>query len=384
MVMWFDCAWRRLGGCAPVRWLILGVLLTALSACSVAGGERVLQTYLNANRDALTKPASVDSRPVRFEVAPGTPARVIGRNLREAGLINDELLFEAYVRVNGLAASLEAGTFILTPNMTLVEIVEILQQARAASVTLTIPEGWRIEQVADYLQQAGVFADPDGAARYREQALAGDLSGLDPARYPFLQDRPAGASLEGYLFPDTYELPAEGATPADLLTRQLDTFAARVIPAYNEARAAGTTDLDLHTVLIIASIVEREAVIPAERPDIAGVYLNRLAIGMRLEADPTVQYAMGYQPATGQWWKTPVFLEEYSSVISPYNTYLNDGLPPGPIAAPGLGSIRAVLDPAQHDYLFFVATPDGTGAHVFARTFDEHLQNVRRYQRGGP
>lgn len=364
--------------------LLLGMLLWLGSACSTTGGERLLQTYLNANRDALTWPASVDGRPVRFEVAPGTPARVIGRNLREAGLIGDDLLFEAYVRVNGLAASLEAGTFILTPNMTMVEIVELLQRARAASVTLTIPEGWRIEQIADYLQQAGIFADPDGAARYREQALSGDLTGLDPARYPFLQDRPAGASLEGYLFPDTYELPAEGATPADLLKRQLDVFAARVVPAYDEARAAGTTDLDLHTVLIVASIVEREAVIAAERPDIAGVYLNRLAIGMRLEADPTVQYAMGYQPATGQWWKTPVFLEEYSNVISPYNTYLNDGLPPGPIAAPGLSSVRAVLAPAEHDYLFFVATPDGTGAHVFARTFDEHLQNVRRYQRGGP
>jgi UPF0755 protein len=138
----------------------------------------------------------------------------------------------------------------------------------------------------------------------------------------------------------------------------------------------------LYTVLTVASIVEREAVIPAERPDIAGVYLNRIAQGIRLEADPTVQYAMGYQEATGQWWKTPVFLEEYSSVISPYNTYLNDGLPPGPIASPGLSSIEAVLHPGQHDYIYFVATADGTGAHVFASTFEEHAENVRRYQSG--
>jgi UPF0755 protein len=103
---------------------------------------------------------------------------------------------------------------------------------------------------------------------------------------------------------------------------------------------------------------------------------------MRLEADPTVQYAMGYQPATGQWWKTPVFLEEYSSVDSPYNTYLYEGLPPGPIAAPGLGSIQAVLEPEDHDYVYFVATPDGSGAHVFATTFEEHAENVRRYQQG--
>ena len=173
------------------------------------------------------------------------------------------------------------------------------------------------------------------------------MTGLDPTKYPFLQDRPAGSSLEGFLFPDTYNIPAVGATPADVFERQLDSFAAKVIPAYEEAVANGTTDLDLHSVLTLASIVEREAVIAEERPDIAAVYLNRIANGIALEADPTVQYAMGYQEESGQWWKTPVFLEEYGSVISPYNTYLNAGLPPGPIASPGLSSIQAVLSPRR-------------------------------------
>jgi UPF0755 protein len=128
--------------------------------------------------------------------------------------------------------------------------------------------------------------------------------------------------------------------------------------------------------------VEREAVIAEERPAIAAVYLNRLAVGMRLEADPTVQYAMGYQEAADQWWKTPVTLEEYSNVNSPYNTYLYPGIPPGPIASPGLESIRAVLYPDEHNYIFFVALPDGSGAHVFAETWEEHVANVQRYQRG--
>jgi UPF0755 protein len=135
-------------------------------------------------------------------------------------------------------------------------------------------------------------------------------------------------------------------------------------------------------VLTVASIVEREAVVAEERPAIAGVYLNRLVAGIKLEADPTVQYAMGYQAAADQWWKTPVFLEEYSSVDSPYNTYLYPGLPPGPIASPGLRSIQAVLQPAQHDYLYFVALPDGSGRHVFATTFEEHSANVQRYLQG--
>jgi UPF0755 protein len=373
---------QRRSWIAALSAVVIGAV-TFLGGCSSTGGERVLTAYLNSNLAAVDKPVSVDSRPVRFVVEPGTPARTIGKNLVAAGLIEDDLLFEAYVRVNGLAARLEAGTFILAPSMTMAEIVEALQQAEAASVTITIPEGWRLEQIVEYLDEAGIFAGSEGALeQYRSQVISGDLTGLDPARYAFLQDRPAGASLEGYLFPETYEIPAEGTLPADVLRRQLDTFAARVIPAYEEAVQAGTTAYDLHTVLTLASIVEREAVVPQERPDIAGVYLNRLAVGMRLEADPTVQYAMGYQEESGQWWKTPVFLEEYSGVISPYNTYLNDGLPPGPIASPGLSSIQAVLTPAQHEYLYFVAVPDGTGRHVFALTFDEHVVNVQRYLTG--
>jgi UPF0755 protein len=275
---------------------------------------------------------------------------------------------------------------MLAPSMTMAEIVDALQQAQAESITITVPEGWRLEQVAEYLDETGVFADYDassesgGAEVYRQEAISGNIAGLDLAEYPFLQERPEGASLEGFLFPDTYDVPATGTIPAEIFSRQLDNFAAKVLPAYEGAVAAGTTDMDLYSVLTLASVVEREAVIAEERPDIARVYLNRLANGIALEADPTVQYAMGYQAETGQWWKTPVFLEEYSSVDSPYNTYLNAGLPPGPIASPGLSSIEAVLNPADSDYIYFVAIPDGTGAHVFATTWDEHVANVQAYE----
>ncbi len=195
--------------------------------------------------------------------------------------------------------------------------------------------------------------------------------------------KPEGASLEGFLFPDTYLIPSEGATALEFITKQLDAFRIQVEPLYQQSQIAGTSTSDLYSALILASIVEREAVVAEERPAIAGVYLNRLAQGMKLEADPTVQYALGYQPAANQWWKTPVFLEEYSSVDSPYNTYLYAGLPPGPIACPGLSSIQAALQPAQHSYLFFVAIPDGSGRHVFAETFEEHQQNVQKYMNGG-
>jgi len=141
---------------------------------------------------------------------------------------------------------------------------------------------------------------------------------------------------------------------------------------------ASAQGLTLYDVLTLASIVEREAVVPEERPLIATVYLNRVQQGMYLNADPTVQYAMGYQPETGQWWKTPVTLEEYENVNSPFNTYLYPGLPPGPIASPGASSIMAVLQPAQTSYLYFLGR--GDGSHIFAETYEEHQRNLEIYQ----
>lgn len=362
--------------------VLLIALLLFLPGCSL-GSEMMLRVYLQTHSAQVQQAASTDSKPVRFVVEPGSPARIIAQQLQAAGLITDARLFEAYVRVNNLAAGLEAGAFILRPSMTLAEIAETLQQAEAASLTITIPEGWRLEQIGDYLEEAGVFGeDKTALANYRSETASGTLLDLDPARYPFLNSRPPGTSLEGYLFPDTYELPLAGATAQDVLQRQLSTFAQRVLPLYEASVAQQTTTLSLYEVLTLASIVEREAVVSEERPAIAGVYLNRLAAGIKLEADPTVQYAMGYQAAADQWWKTPVFLEEYSSVDSPYNTYLYAGLPPGPIASPGLSSIQAALQPAQHDYLYFVALPDGSGRHVFAKTFEEHSLNVQKYLRG--
>ena len=356
--------------------VLLGICALVATACS---GDSALSVYLEANRDRLSVAASAQNQPVPFVVAPGTPAKAIAQNLQTAGLINDALLFEAYVRAQGLSSKLEAGTHTLSPDMTIPEIADVLQNALAPSITVTVRPGWRLEQTADVLNKSNA----NSGDAYRQAATEADLSGLTPEdrkRFSFLQFLPAGQSLEGYLYPDSYELPREDATAGDLLKRQLDEFEARVMPVYWEAVAQDPTTPDLHQVITLASIVEREAVLDEERPTIAGVYLNRLARGMRLEADPTVQYAMGFQPATGQWWKTPVFLEEYSQVDNPYNTYLNSGLPPGPIAAPRLASIRAVLDPEQHDFLYFVAEPGGSGRHIFSRTFEEHLENVKRYQ----
>lgn len=360
----------------PLTLLLLIVALLA-TACS---GADLSAAYLQANKARLATPMAGEQQPpAQFVVAPGSTARGIAENLAARGFISDARLFEAFVRVNGLAGQLEAGTFQLNPHMTIPQIAYALTDARAAELTVRVREGWRFEQTADYLAQN----TPLDGAEYRQRAAQGVLTGLDTTTYAeFLDQRPPGATLEGYLAPDTYRIPAEGATTLDLMKRQLDAFRDRVMPLYRDAVTNGTTKLTLHEVLTVASIVEREAVIDDERPTIAGVYLNRLARGMRLEADPTVQYAMGYQADSGLWWKAPVYLEEYGAVESPYNTYKVKGLPPGPIAAPGLASIEAVLNPETHNYLFFMAKGDGSGRHSFAQTFEEHLKNVEEYQKG--
>lgn len=323
--------------------------------------------YLWLHRDELNKPLLPGGSPVAFTVYPGESPYSIGERLEEIGLISSARLFYAYVRYYNLGQKLEAGDYTLSPAMTIPEIVQILQHGRTKEITLTIPEGWRIEQIAQYLEKQGIMSAREFlAVAWRDQWVA---------RYDFLRDAPEGITLEGYLFPDTYRLPIP-ASPQDLLARMLDNFGTKVTPEMRaRAKELGFT---LYQVVTLASIVEREAVIPEERPIIAGVYLNRLRKGMYLQADPTVQYAKGYDEATGRWWP-PITIEEMSSIQSPYNTFLNPGLPPGPICSPGLDSIKAVLYPAETDYLFFFSK--GDGSHVFSKTYEEHLENQKRYGR---
>jgi UPF0755 protein len=346
---------------------------TTIALNEVPGGREpegiedvALSVYLQSHADEINQPISDDPSSVTFIVDIGETAVSIAERLEEQNLITDATLFRRFLQYNGLDASLEAGEYQLRRNMTMREIAESLQNSQMVEVTITIPEGWRAEQVADLLTSENIM---DGSV-----FLAAVRQG-DVIEHPLLADRPPGVTLEGYLFPETYRLPAQ-AGPEDLLARMLDTMQTR-LPIGWESMASAQ-GLSLYEVLTLASVVEREAVVPAERPTIASVYLNRLKEGMYLQADPTVQYAMGYQPESGQWWKTPVTLEEYENVNSPYNTYLYPGLPPGPIASPGASSIAAVLQPAQTSYLFFLGR--GDGSHIFADTFEEHERNIQLYQ----
>jgi UPF0755 protein len=337
--------------------------------------DSLIGLYLRAQQPALAAAAGTSSQPVPFNIESGETATSVAERLQEMGLISDAGLFRLYMRYNGIDQRIEAGDFELAYAMTMPEIAQALQRALVREVTVTIPEGWRAEQVADYLQAEGVM----DANSFMAAVRAGDPVVLGLGAYDFLNGRPARASLEGYLFPDTYRIPAR-ARPADLLGAMLDNFQQKV-PL--ELRAAAVSSgLSLPEMVTLASIVEREAVQADERPLIASVYRNRLSGfclpevgGTYLQADPTVQYARG---RPGDWWWQPQSVEEYQFVEDPYNTYLYPGLPPGPIASPGLSALAAVVRPADTQYCFFVATGED-GRHVFARTFAEHQANVAFY-----
>jgi len=332
---------------------------------SEALSDLLLRTYLAFKQSEISQPASDDPTPVVFTVEPGETASDIALRLKRLGLITDAELFRQLAHYQGADSKLEAGRYELRANMTMGEIIEALQHGRLEEIAVTIPEGWRAEQIAEMLaEKAGVDTD---------QFL--DLVQRGRFDYQFLQDRPAGASLEGFLFPDTYYLPLQ-PTAQDIIERMLANLDRRF--TIEMRQKAVEREMTIYQVVTLASIVEREAVMAEDRPIIAGVFLNRLAAGMTLEACPTVQYALGYQEDTGQWWKTPLSLDELNRVNSPYNTYLHRGLPPGPICSPGLASMLAVLEPVETDYLYFLAK--GDGSHVFATTFEEHLQNQQRYQ----
>jgi len=340
----------------------------------------MLSLYLSMHQAELNQSVSDDPTPVSFVVEQGETASAVAMRLAEEGLVVNGEVFQRFMTYHGLDVSLEAGRYSLRPSMTMHEIAEALQYGGADTSTVTIPEGWRMEQIGWFLEQQGLMRSDDFVAY------------AQTAEYDFswLGARPPGSSLEGFLFPDTYELPAE-ATPAALIENMLSTFNARVAPEI-EGRLPGKMIFDLemgdyrpmtvYDVLILASIVEREAVVDEERPVIASVYYNRLdpihveETALRLSADPTVQYAKGFDAETGNWWN-PMLPGEGQTIDSPYNTFRVQGLPPGPICNPGLASILAVLNPANTDYLYFHAI--GDGSHVFASTLEEHLQNQQQY-----
>lgn len=334
--------------------------------------KRALIAALRQRAAEINAPVSTDTGLVAFTVSDGETAVAVAQKLKSMGLISDADLFVRLLQYNNVDTQLQTGGYQLRRNMSMRQVGQALFTGRSARQIITIYPGWRLEEVAQGLHINGVM---DANRFYRVAARGNGIS------HPLLADKPANQSYEGYLFPGTYYL-LDDPTPEELIALMLDNMARQLPP--NAVELAAQQGLTFYQALTLASIVEREAALDAERPLIASVYLNRLrrdGDNAYLQADPTVQYAMGYQKEANQWWKSPVSLDEYSQVDNPYNTYLYPGLPPGPIANPRLASIMAVLQPAQTDYYFFVCrNPNcAKGEHIFAETYQQHLQNVAAY-----
>jgi UPF0755 protein len=303
---------------------------------------------------------------VLFTVNEGDSAGAIGAELEAQGIVRSARLFEVVVALNGVGSDLEAGDYEFDKGMTAVEVVHRIAEGKTASRTITIPEGLRVEEIGELLEVNGITTK----AEFLGALVKGDYA------EPFLQQVPTD-DLQGYVFPAGYEF--NRATTADqVVATMLRGFQTNVI---DEVSLEGQ-GMTFHEVLTLASIVEREAATAEERPIIASVFLNRLRLGIPLQADPTVQFAVAADPASVEqygYWKRELTLDDLK-IDSPYNTYVYGGLPPGPIANPGLDSVLAVVRPAVTNYLFFVARADD-GTHVFAETLEEHEANVEMYQR---
>jgi UPF0755 protein len=331
---------------------IVVILVAALLVVVVAR-----QVWENLTGGVRATPTAVTIR-----IKPGDSTNDIVQTLEEQKVIRSGVIFRLLVRLRNVGDKFAAGEHQLITGMSMNQIIDVLTAPpKVDEVTVTIPEGRRVEEYAVILKRAGVIESEEAFV----QATREDYD------FDFLRFRPSGVGLDGYLFPDTYRF-LRNTRPRDVVTRMLTTFGQRITPQM--LAQAEQQRRTIHQVVTLASIIEREAQRADERRTIAGVYLNRLKVGMPLQADPTVQYAIG-SPA--EWWPRDETLANALRRPGPYNTYLTPGLPPGAIASPGLAAIQASLDPETHDYIYFVAK--GDGSHAFSRTLDEHNANVRRY-----
>ena len=322
-----------------------------------------LAVQLLLQEKSLTTPVNAYANEIPFEVASGESTSSIIQRLAQEGLIENSGAFSAYLQYAGMDRNIQAGNYRLSAAMTPLEIAAQIQDATPSEITFVILAGWRSEEIAAALPTSGLEISPkafNSAIRVRI------------SNNPFFSDIPEQSSVEGFLFPAVYTIPRQITAP-DLIQLFLHRFESEITSEMRQA--FDNLGLTLYEATTLASIVEREAVVEDEMPLIASVFINRLSLGMTLSADPTVQYALGYNEKQQTWWTNPLTLEDLKAE-SLYNTYIYPGLPPGPIANPGIQALRAAAFPAQTPYYYFRSLCDGSGKHAFAETFDEHVNNA--------
>lgn len=301
-----------------------------------------------------------DAEKIQVEIPKGSNPSDIARILMDNDLIKNELIFQLYVKTSGNDVALKAGKFELSKNMDLKEVTNQLVNGEAIieTVKFTIPEGYTVKQIAARLAEQGLVDEE----RFLQLAKEGDFD------YEFIKQIPddpdIGYKLEGFLFPETYEV-KKGASEEEIIDKMLSQFTKEWKPEWTTA--IEEQGLTMHEAVTLASIVEREVVVDKERPIVAGVFYNRLDDSWSLQSCATVQFILGKQ-------KENLTYDDLE-IDNPYNTYVYQGLPPGPIGSPGRSSLEATVYPEEHDYYFFVTKKDNSGEHYFSKTYAEHLKN---------
>ncbi len=314
----------------------------------------------------LVQPPIVNNNIVNVEIPHGATTVDIAKILSDKELIKNELLFRLFVRLQEQDGKMQAGKYEIKTGTTIPDIITMLTNGEGnvsyEVVRFTIPEGWKIEEIANYLAEKRLV----DKKRFLELVDKGNFTF---SFNKYLPEKTVGHRLEGFLFPDTYEI-KKGAKEEEIIQMMLNQFAKKWEDDwFNEIEKRNMTPYD---AVILASIIEREVVVDKERPLVAGVFYNRLQKKWKLESCATVQFLLGKQ-------KADLTLADLK-IDNPYNTYLYAGLPPGPISNPGYASLKAAVNPAKHDYFFFVTKKDGSNEHLFAKTFAEHLRNDAKSQ----
>ncbi|MBW6432063.1 endolytic transglycosylase MltG [Patescibacteria group bacterium] len=299
-------------------------------------------------------PNSDNSEAVEFAIESGQGLEVISKNLQEDGLIKNHFVFGLYLKYQGKAGSVLAGEYEITKNLNMIDVANIITKGNIISQKITFPEGWTIDKMGDRLAANNIVSKAD--------FLKAANKSYD---YDFLADKPPGSNLEGYLYPDTYEF-GKNVTAEEVVKKMLDNFEKKIDGEV--AQKIKSSKLSIHEVITLASIVEREVAKPEDRKLVASVFLNRLNINMALESCATIQFITGSNKTQFTYTET--------RIDNIYNTYINRGLPPGPIGSPSIDSIKAVLDPQKSDYLFFLSAD---GVTYFSYTLDEHNAKKAKY-----
>lgn len=330
---------------------VVGVVLT---------GAFVFDAYLIHPDD--------ESVTLEIVVEPGESVKQIAQKLEDVGLISSRLFFYTYVWLKDVKTELQAGTFTVKQGMNLRELIALLSRALAEEQQVTIPEGYTLAQIGKTLDQSFEHLSEE---EWTQATSSGGILKEASIDLPIVaQGIPEGQTLEGYLFPDTYRFRNE-ATAETIAETMILTLSRRLVEngVVVPSHLVLSNGMTIHELLTLASIVEREVASFEDRKHVAGIFLSRLQIGMALQADSTVNYITGKQDAA-------ISIED-SKIHSPYNTYQQLGLPPGPICNPGMQAILAVLYPEDSDDLYFLTTEEGKV--IYAKTFAEHVANKQLY-----